>query len=265
MGTIIASQSLAAGATVTSAAFPFSVYDDITVTVLNGAAAPIQPPQVTLLLSPDNVNYTAVDRRTTGMTPSQAYYHLFPLSNYAGWSPSVGPWDFLSGAQQFTGALSGLTAGAVNVIQSAKIQIVNSGTVNAITVAANDGCTQNLAVIPLVGVAATTGGAIAAWQPPGGGRVIVVRAVLDVPTHSTGAANLSIGIAANATTSSTTLFPIVVAVGSNVTTDNISDPTAVPPLVSACLPMAAGTFITVTGSATTVGMIGNLYIQYIKP
>ena len=96
--------------------------------------------------------------------------------------------------------------------------------------------------------------------------MIILRAVLDVTTKSTGAANLSIGVGASATTSSTTLFPVVVAVGSAaVLTDNISDPTAVPPLVSACLPLASGSYVTVTGSATTVGLVGNLYIQYLKP
>ena len=265
MGTIIASQSLAAGATVTSAAFPFSVYDDITVTVLNGAAAPIQPPQITLLLSPDNVNYTAVDRRTTGMTPSQAYYHLFPLSNYAGWSPSVGAWDFLSGAQQFTGTLSGLTAGAVNVIQSAKIQIVNSGTVNAITVAANDGCTQNLAVIPLIGTSSTSGGGQLAWQPPGAQRIIITRAILDVTTHSTGAANWSIGVGASPTTSYVTLFQNVIAVGANITQDQIENNLYTVQLSTGVVSMAAGNYLTISASATSVGLIGNLYIQYLKP
>jgi hypothetical protein len=263
MGTLLASQSLAAGATVTSAAFPFSVYDDITATVLNGGAAPIQPPQVILLLSPDNVNYTAVDRRTTGMQPSQAYYHLFPLQNYAGWTPGEGPWDFLMGGDNFTGTVSGLTAGAVNSIQSCKLQFVNSGATNAITVAANDGCTQNIAVVPLVGTTATTGGAVAAWQPPGGGRQIITRVVTDITTKSTGAANLSIGVAANATTSATTI-QVAVAVGSAAQILDTLTGGASSALVAAQA-IAAGSWVTATGSASTAGLVGNMYIYYNKP
>ena len=151
MGTILASQSLAGGATVTSGAFPFSVYDDITATVLNANPPPNQSPMVTLLLSADNVNYVAADRRIIGQTPSQAFYHIFALQNFAGFIPGAPGWDFLTGADVFTGTATGLTAAAVNTVQSFKLKFENLGTV-AVTVAANDGCSQNIAVIPLTGV-----------------------------------------------------------------------------------------------------------------
>jgi len=262
VGTLLASQSLAAGATVTSAAFPFSVYDDVTVTVLNGGAAPTQPPQVTLLLSPDNVNYTAVDRRTTGMVPSQAYYHLFPLQNYAGWSPGEGPWDFLMGGDNFTGTVSGLATGAVNAIQSAKLKFENLGSANAVTVAANDGCTQNLAVVPITPTGA--GGIIAAWAPPGGGAQLVTRVIINVPTASTGAAALNVGIAANATTSSSTL--IVVGLGtvhSIGVLDSIAGLTGPLPALAQSIP--SGSYVTFNASAATTGMVATAYIFYLKP
>ena len=261
MGTLLASQSLAAGATVTSAAFPFSVYDDVTVTVLNGGTAPTQPPQITLLLSPDNVNYTAVDRRTTGMVPSQAYYHLFPLQNYAGWSPGEGPWDFLMGGDNFTGTISGLAAGAVNTIQSAKIQVVNSGSANAVTVAANDGCTQNLAVVPITPTGAS--GVIAAWAPPGAASQLITRVIVNVTTKSTGAANLNVGIAANATTSNSSLIAAVAVGSAAVVLDSMTGLSGLIPAAAQSIPSAS--YVTFNASAATTGMVATAYIFYLKP
>src|SRR6478736_5688867 len=57
----------------------------------------------------------------------------------------------------------------------------------------------------VAGVAATTGGAILAWQNPENTPIYVCMVELDVTTKSTGAAALSVGSAANATTSSANL------------------------------------------------------------
>jgi len=261
MGTILASQTIAAGATVTSGAFPYSVYDSIQANVLNGATGPTQTPQLILQLSPDNVNYTNVERRTCGMQPNQAYYHEFPLNNYAGWSPSVGPWGFLQGSENFIGTTSGLIAGAVNSIQSCKLQIVNPGTV-AVTASATDGCSQNLAVFPLTATSATTGGAVGAWAPPGGQAVAVTRVIIYVSTASTGAASLAVGVAASKTTSNAGQIAAGNANAVGLLDSQNGLASAAPAGAQIC---ATGSYVTFTGSATTAGMVATAYIYYVKP
>ena len=119
------------------------------------------------------------------------------------------------------------------------------------------------AVVPLVGVVATTGGAIASWQPSEGGIIVVLRAVVVVTTGSTGAANLSVGVAANGTTSATNLITATSCHTAAVIIDSITNQTtAVAPVA---LYMSATQFVTFTGSADSSGLVGSALIEYWKP
>jgi hypothetical protein len=237
MGTILASTSRADGAAdTTTAAFAFSADDVITVSCANSATAPpSNPPQVTLQLSTDNVNWTAVDRRWFGVAPGITYYQAFELARYLQGSQSS--WSY------FRLVIGGNIGGAV-------------------TVAASDGDPKNLAIVPLTATTATTGGAVGTWKAPGATRVIITRVVLDITTKSTGAANLSVGTATDGVTSSANLIDTL-AVGSAAGTfDNIVNGGT---NGKAMQPLASGSSVTVTGSATTAGLVGTMYIEYIKP
>lgn len=111
----------------------------------------------------------------------------------------------------------------------------------------------------ITGVAATTGGAVFSWQNPENVPIIVTRIDIDVLTKSSGAANLSVGTAANGTTSSANLIDTYAIGGTEKVVNNIDDKGANGKSVQK---MTTSQFITATGSATTVGLTGFVYVQY---
>lgn len=112
---------------------------------------------------------------------------------------------------------------------------------------------------PLAGVAATTGGALFSWQNPENTSIIVDRLEIDITTKSTGAANGSFGVAANGTTSSANLIDTYALGGTEKVVNNIDDKGVNGKSVQK---MTTSQFITGTGSATTVGLVGFVYIHY---
>ena len=116
-------------------------------------------------------------------------------------------------------------------------------------------------VIPLTATTATTGGAVAAKLNPEGQTLLITRCVLYTTSFSTGAANLDIGIGANATTSDDTLLDGI-AVGTAVKiADNIKDK-GTEGLERQI--WGATQYLTATGSASTAGLAGNIYVEYIR-
>jgi hypothetical protein len=119
-------------------------------------------------------------------------------------------------------------------------------------------------VAQLAGVAATTGGGIATWQPASGLTVIIRRCLIYISTPSTGAANLSVGVGSSATTSYTNLITASsVASGGTNPLDSLTLQTAAS--AAQALLMTAGNFVTFSGSATTVGMVAEALIEYWQP
>jgi len=116
-----------------------------------------------------------------------------------------------------------------------------------------------IAKVAITGVAATTGGALFAWQNPENVPIIVDRLEIDVLTKSTGAANGSFGTAANGTTSSANLIDTYALGGTEKVVNNIDDKGANGKSVQK---MTTSQFITGTGSATTAGLTGFVYIHY---
>lgn len=120
---------------------------------------------------------------------------------------------------------------------------------------------QNLAAGPSlsgnIGGSTATSGQILAIENPEGVPIIVTHAVLHVITGSSGAAALSVGVAANATTSSTTLFSSQ-SVNTGANTVYQANPTATGY-------MAATDYLTATvASGDVTGLVARLDAVYYK-
>lgn len=113
--------------------------------------------------------------------------------------------------------------------------------------------------IALAGVVATTGGAIASWTYPA--AIIISRVVICTTVKSTGAANLSVGVAANATTSSANLIDTLDVGTATVCTDNINSGGT---LGKSCQAMGTTQALTFTGSADTSGLVGTAYVHFFR-
>ncbi len=116
--------------------------------------------------------------------------------------------------------------------------------------------------VPLTGVASTDGGAIGATVNPEGVPLIITDVKLYVTTPSTGAANLSVGIAANGTTGDTDMINAL-AVNGAITGKAYHGMTALAAKGEAQV-WGATEYITATGSASTAGFVGRLFVKYIR-
>lgn len=116
--------------------------------------------------------------------------------------------------------------------------------------------------IPLTGAALFAGGEIAAVANPEGVPLIIVDVKLYVDTPSTGGCNISCGLAANATTSDTDMINAL-AIDGAITGKAYHGMTA---LAAKGEAQVWGTtqYLTATGSASSAGFVGRLYVQYIR-
>lgn len=120
--------------------------------------------------------------------------------------------------------------------------------------------------IKITGVAATTNGGLGAVLNPEGVDVAILRTQLFVGTPSTGAANLSCGVGATATTSGTDIIDAL-AVGGSITGKIYNGNTiqgTTKTEITAPAVWESDEYITFTGSATTVGFVGYLFVEYIR-
>ncbi len=244
MSTILASTSQAAAATTTTSSFPFNAGAIVTATCANSSTPPVTGCQVQLQLSVDNSNWVNIDKRFFGVGPSATYYEAFDLSNYAG-----------------PGVTSGLP-GTENTLGWLYYRLVFSNNPDqSVTIAAVDNSPIEVAIIPLTGVAATTGGAIAAWVPPQGGPIFITDIIVYSTANSTGSATLGVGVAANKTTASLAMINasqlnaslntiIVSGTGTSAVAQSI--------LTGSCA-------LTFTGNANSTGYNGTAYVTYLKP
>jgi hypothetical protein len=119
--------------------------------------------------------------------------------------------------------------------------------------------------IDFTGVVAATGGAIASVKNPEGVDVIVTHAVLYIASNSTGAANLTVGIGASATTDyndMVTATAMAAAAGKVYTADARAATIATE--VTAPGVWLSTEYVNITGSASTAGLTGTLYIEYLR-
>jgi hypothetical protein len=116
-----------------------------------------------------------------------------------------------------------------------------------------------IAKVALAGVAATTGGALFAWQNPENASIIVDFLEIDITTKSTGAATFDFGTAANGTTTSDNLVDGYNANATEKVVNNFDDKGTNGKAVQK---MTTTQFLTGTGSASTVGLVGTVFIHY---
>ena len=119
--------------------------------------------------------------------------------------------------------------------------------------------------IDVTGVLAATGGAIAGVPNPWGQTVAILRSTLYITTPSTGAANINIGVGATATTDSADIISAL-AVNGAVTglayNGHVMELGAKTNIAAPAI-WHSTDYITFTGNATTVGLEGFLYVEYI--
>jgi hypothetical protein len=115
--------------------------------------------------------------------------------------------------------------------------------------------------IPLTGNALFAGGEIAAVANPEGLPLIIEDVKIYVDTPSTGACNINVGLAANATTSDTDMINAL-AINGAITGLAYHGMTA---LAAKGAAQVWGTtqYLTATGSADSSGFVGRLYVRYI--
>lgn len=120
--------------------------------------------------------------------------------------------------------------------------------------------------VPVTGTTATTGGAMCSLANPEGVTVHILRAYLRVDSASTGAANITVGVAANGTTEATDIINALAINGSiagkiyNGNAIQVTTKTE----VTAPAAWTADKFVTCTGSASSAGFAGTLYIEYVR-
>ena len=116
--------------------------------------------------------------------------------------------------------------------------------------------------IPLTGHALYAGGEIAAVANPEGVPLIIKDVKLYIDTPSTGAANINVGLAADAVTSDTDMISAL-AINGSITGKAYHGMTA---LAAKGEAQVWGTtqFVTATGSASSAGFAGRLFIDYIR-
>lgn len=123
-----------------------------------------------------------------------------------------------------------------------------------------------MASIQLTGVVPTTGGAIVAIPNPDNDKIIIVRSYLHIRTPSTGAANISIGIAADAVTSASDIINALAVNGAitdktyngNTFQGTTKTEVTVPAL------WTTSKFLTVSASGDTTGLDAVLYVEYMR-
>lgn len=118
-----------------------------------------------------------------------------------------------------------------------------------------------IAKVALTATTATTGGAILSWVNPENVAIIVDRLQLDITTKSTGASNGSFGVGTSATTSYANLIDTYALGGTEKVVDNMlaADASTNGKVNQVC---AVGSYVTGSGSGSTVGMVGTAYIHY---
>jgi len=116
--------------------------------------------------------------------------------------------------------------------------------------------------VAIVAVTHAAGDHGIAWKNPEGEDIIVECVVLDVTTAATGSATFDIGVAADGTTGSDTLFDAVdVGSAAILATNGVNGGTNGKTMV----PMTSSQYITGDASASVAGLVGNIWIKYWVP
>ncbi len=119
--------------------------------------------------------------------------------------------------------------------------------------------------IKITGVASTDNGGVGAIANPEGVTLIILRTTLLVTTQTTGAANLAIGVAADAVSKATDILNDLAMGATTGKAYNGSAPqTTAKTEITAPALWTASKFLTFTGSASTAGLDATLYVEYVR-
>lgn len=105
----------------------------------------------------------------------------------------------------------------------------------------------------------TTGGDCISWANPTGETIMIENVVLDITTQATGAANAEVGVAANGTTSSSTLMNTI-DIGSAAAVFTAANDGGV--AGQSFRKATSSQYVTMTPSATAAGLVGTYAIYY---
>ncbi len=124
---------------------------------------------------------------------------------------------------------------------------------------------KGVLAIDLVGSTSTDNGGLGAVKNPEGVSCIILRTTFYGKTNSTGAANLGIGIAADAVSKATDILNdlAMAAVAGKMYNGHAPQATAKTEISAPAL-WTADKYITFTGSASTAGLTGTLYVEYVR-
>ena len=118
--------------------------------------------------------------------------------------------------------------------------------------------------IDITGAASTANGGLGEIVNPEGCTLGITRAFFYFTTGSTGAANLDVGIGA-VTTKSSDICSAMDVIAATVSGKFIYGPAAqVAETECPTAKWTTTTYLSLTGSATTVGLVGKLYLEYIR-
>jgi hypothetical protein len=122
---------------------------------------------------------------------------------------------------------------------------------------------RGMMCIDLAGAASTDNGGLGAILNPEGRKLGILRTYAFFETGSTGAANLDAGIGATATTKGTDILSTFDVIEATVG-GKLFNCQAVPVNETEdAVIWEAGEYLTFTGSATTAGLAGKLFVEYI--
>lgn len=120
-------------------------------------------------------------------------------------------------------------------------------------------------VVKIVGVAGTGSGGIGAVANPEGVDLMILRSQLYVKASSTGAANLGVGVVADAVTKGTDIVNdlSVASVDGKIYNGNTIQVTAKTEITAPVI-WTASKYITFTGSGSTAGLEAYLFVEYVR-
>ena len=115
----------------------------------------------------------------------------------------------------------------------------------------------------LTAATTTAGGDALGLLNPEGVDLIITRVIVDITTEATGAATMDVGLAAAATTSDDTLLDGI-DVGSAAALFDSGDETDSGTDGKIGRRWESDYYLTATPSASLAGLVGNIYIEYIR-
>lgn len=120
--------------------------------------------------------------------------------------------------------------------------------------------------ISLTGAASAAAAGLGAIANPEGVNVLILRATLIVSAASAGVATLSVGVAATAALAATDILNALAmnGVAANTCYNGHVMQNGAQTAIAAPALWAPTSYITFTGSATTVGLVAKLFVEYIR-